>query len=70
MARCIGKVSAWASNATVGVDQRAPVMNDVDVRWTHVSLVVKTVDPHLFFFPVLGRRWGCTIPLLHIAFWS
>src|SRR6202050_2832926 len=58
MARCIGKVAAWASNATVGVDRSAPVINRVDVHWTHASLVANAVDPRLFFFPGSGSRMG------------
>jgi len=58
MARCIGKVSAWAFSATVGVDWSAPVINNIDVCWTRASLVAKAVDPHLFFFPGSGSWMG------------
>ena len=51
-------VVAWASNMTVGVDRRAPVINRVDVRWTRASLVANAVDPRLFFFPGSGSLMG------------
>jgi hypothetical protein len=51
-------VAAWASNATVGVDRSAPVMNRVDVRLTRASLVANAVEPRLFFFPGSGSLMG------------